>query len=118
MGGPALIINPSDGVFIADIFGFILALPVALFLAFWMSAVKNRGVVVVGAFIGAFIGFLAILAWAGTLIYDTDLPNTPPVAIFFGSLLICTALGLSAGIIADLLVARANARDYRRPLPE
>src|SRR5205085_10743199 len=57
---PALIINPGDGYFIADIFGFILAVPMALFLAFWMSSVKRRGVVVVGAFLGALIGFLII----------------------------------------------------------
>ena len=114
MGGPALIINPSDGVFIADLCGFILALPVALFLVYWMSDVKNRMSVVVGGFIGAFIGFVGILAWVGTLIYDTDLPGASPVAVFFGSLLICSAAGLIVGILADLIVARLTARDYRR----
>ena len=120
MGGPALIINPSDGVFIADFFGFILALPVALFLVFWMSSVRNRMSVVVGGFIGSFIGFVGILAWVGTLIYDTDLPDASPVAVFFGSLLICSAAGLIAGILADVIVARLTFRDYRRrqALPE
>ena len=35
--------------------GFILAVPISLFLAFWLSAVKNRAAVVWGALIGAFI---------------------------------------------------------------
>ena len=113
--GPALIINPSDGFFIADIFGFIIALPMALFLAFWMSAVKRRMVVVAGAFLGALLGFLVILGWVDTLIYDTPLPNASPVSTFFGSVLICSAAGLAGGILADLIVARLTSRDYRRP---
>jgi hypothetical protein len=113
--GPALIINPGDGYFIADLFGFILALPVALFLVFWMSSVKRRGVVVAGAFLGALIGFLIILGWVDTLIYNTPLPNASAAATFFGSLLICSVLGLAGGILADLIVARMSRRDYRRP---
>ena len=105
---------PLDGIFIGDFFGFILALPVALFLAFWMSAVKRRGVVVVGAFIGALIGFIVVLGWVGTLIYDQPLPNANPSATFFGSLLICSVLGIAGGIILDLIVARRTFRDYRR----
>lgn len=111
---PALIINPSSGVFIGDIFGFILSLPVALFLAFWLSSVRNKIAVVVGAFIGDAIGFLAILAWAGTLIYNTELTGANGVVIFFSAVLLCSVLGLVGGILVDLLVARANARDYRR----
>lgn len=112
---PALIIHPNDGYFIADIFGFILSLPMALFLAFWMSSVKRRGVVVAGAFLGALIGFLFILGWVDTLIYNTPLPNATAPATFFGSLLLCSVLGLAGGIIADLIVARLSSRDYRRP---
>ena len=111
---PALMINPSSGVFIGDLFGFILSLPTALFLAFWMSAVRNRTAVVVGAFIGCLIGFLAILAWVGTLIFDTELPGANGATTFFGSLLICSICGLSAAILADLIVARRTSRDYRR----
>jgi hypothetical protein len=55
---PALMINPSSGVFKGDLFGFLLALPVTLFLAYWISAVPNRLVVVIGAFVGALIGLL------------------------------------------------------------
>ena len=113
--GPALIIHLNDGYFIADIFGFILALPMALFLAFWMSSVKRREVVVAGAFLGALIGFLFILGWVDTLIYDTPLPNASAPATFFGSVLICSVLGLAGGILADLVVARLTRRDYRRP---
>jgi len=111
---PALIINPSSGVFIGDLFGFILSVPMALFLAFWMSAVRNRMAVVVGAFIGCLIGFLAILAWVGTLIFDTELPGATGGATFFGSVLLCSACGLVAAIISDLIVARRTSRDYRR----
>ncbi len=112
---PSLII-PIDTIFIADLFGFILAVPMALFMAFWMSAVKSRGTVVFGAFLGAFIGFLIILGWLGTLIYSTPLPGAESngTAIFFGSLLFNAALGIVGGILCDLVVARANRSDYRR----
>jgi hypothetical protein len=113
--GPALIIDPSSGIFIGDLFGFILALPISLFLAYWMSAVKRHWAVVLGAFIGAFLGFLIILAWVGTLIYNTPLPGADGVSTFFGSLFFCSTLGLAGGIITDLLIARANPNVYRRP---
>jgi len=111
---PALIINLSSGVFIGDFFGFLLSLPTSLFLAFWMSAVKSRWVVVLGAFIGCLLGFIIILAWVGTLIFDTELPGATGAATFFGSVLLCSALGLSAGILLDLIVARRTRRYYRR----
>ena len=75
MSGPTLQIIDNQGIFLADLLGFILSLPVALFLAYWMSAVKRPMVVVTGAFIGSFLGFLIILAWVGTLIFDTVLPG-------------------------------------------
>ena len=115
MGGPALQIVDNQGIFLADLFGFILSLPVALFLAFWISNVKRPMVVVIGAFIGSFFGFLVILGWVGTLIYDTVLPNASPGSTFFGSLLLCSATGIVFGIVSDLIVARLTARDYRRP---
>lgn len=114
MGGPALQIIDGQGIFFADLFGFILSLPIALFLVFWMSAVKRRMVVVTGAFIGSFLGFLIILGWVGTLIYDTVLPGASPAATFFGSVLLCSATGLAFGVLADVIVARLTARDYRR----
>jgi hypothetical protein len=115
MGGPALMIVDNQGIFEASLFGFILSLPTVLFLAYWISEVKRPMVVVTGAFIGSFLGFLIILAWVGTLIFDTVLPGATPGATFFGSLLFCSALGLSIAIIADLIVARLTAKDYRRP---
>ncbi len=114
MGGPALQIIDGQGIFVADLFGLILSLPIALFLVFWMSAVKRRMVVVTGAFIGGFLGFLIILGWVGTLIFDTVLPNASPGATFFGSVLLCSASGLALGVLADVIVARLTARDYRR----
>jgi len=110
---PALQV-PIDGVFIGDFWGFILALPIALFLAYWLSDVKNRMVVVIGAFIGALLGFLIILGWVGTLIFNTPLPGANGGATFFGSVLLCSTLGLAGAIIFDLIVARRSARDYRR----
>ena len=111
--GPALQV-PIDGIFIADFVGFLISLPVALFLAFWMSAVKSRWVVVLGSFVGDFIGFVFILGWVGTLIYNTPLPGANPAAVFFGALLLCSTLGIAGGIILDLIVARLTRRDYRR----
>lgn len=110
---PALIINPADGVFIADLFGFILALPISLFLVYWMSTVKRRSAVVIGAFIGALLGFLIIYGWAGTLIFPTDLPNVQPAAVFFGSIVFCATLGLVGGMLVDLLVARGSRRNHQ-----
>ena len=115
MGGPALMIIDHQGIFEASLIGFILSLPIVLLLAYWMSAVKRPMVVVTGAFIGGFLGFLIILAWVGTLIFDTVLPGATSGATFFGSLLFCSALGLSVAVIADLVVARMTAKDYRRP---
>ena len=114
MGGPALLWVDPNGIFVGSIFGLIIALPVSLFLAFWVSAVKNKAVVVLGAFIGAILGFLIILGWAGTLIYDKPLDGANGGNCFFGSLLFCSALAVSFGMLADLLVARMTSRDYRR----
>src|SRR5437764_10759494 len=100
MGGPALMIVDNQGIFLADLFGLILSLPIALFLAFWMSAVKRRRVVVFGAFVGSFIGFLVILGWVGTLIYDTVLHGANPGLTFFGSLPFKFTLGLVYGIFS------------------
>jgi hypothetical protein len=105
-----------DDVTIGAFFGFLLSLPIALFLAYWMSAVKNRNAVIAGAFVGAFIGFIAILAWAGTLIRSTPLTGANGASAFFGGILLCSALGLTGGILTDLLVARKNFRDYRRQI--
>ncbi|WP_069805976.1 hypothetical protein [Thermogemmatispora onikobensis] len=117
MGGPALIINPSDGLFLASFFGFLLSLPLALFIIFWVSVVlvRRRWAVLLGTFIGAFIGLLAILGWVDTLIFDTPLPNAQVGATFFGSLFLCSVLGLVGGMLTDWLVARAESRRSRRP---
>jgi hypothetical protein len=111
---PALMVNIGDPIFIGDFFGALLALPISLFLVYWLSAVKNRKAVVAGGLIGVVLGFLIILGWAGTLIFDTPLPGANGGNVFFGSVLFCSALGLSGGILLDLLIARKSARDYRR----
>jgi hypothetical protein len=110
---PALKI-PIDGIFLGDFFGFLLALPLSLFLAYWISDVKNRTVVVLGAFVGALLSFIVILGIVGTLIFDQPLPNASGAAIFFSSLLMCSILGLAGAIILDLIVASRNSRDYSR----
>jgi len=99
-----------NDIFIGDIFGFVLALPLSLFMAFWLSAVKMRIAVVVGAYVGAMIAFVGILVWADSL------PGANGGATFFGSLFFCWAAALIAGIITDLLVARITSRDYRRSI--
>jgi hypothetical protein len=111
-------LNMSDpqasGILIGDIFGFILALPTALFLAFWMSAVKSKWAVVLGALLGTAIGFLIILGTVGTLINDKPLPGVTGAPVFFGSVLFCSAMGLIGAILIDLLIGGANRRDYGR----
>jgi hypothetical protein len=114
MGGPELQWIDPAGVFWGALFGLILSLPISLFLAFWMSAVRNRTAVVFGAFVGGFLGFLIILGWVGTLIYDTVLPGASGGPAFFGSVLFCAAMELIFGMGFDLLIARLNRRDYRR----
>jgi hypothetical protein len=49
-----------NDILIGDIFGFLLALPLSLFMAFWLSAVKKRAAVVFGALLGALIAFVGI----------------------------------------------------------
>jgi RsiW-degrading membrane proteinase PrsW (M82 family) len=113
---PAFKIIDNNGIFIGDLFGFILALPISLFLVYWISAVvvKNIRVVVMGAFLGAFLGFVIILGWAGTLIYDQPLPGANGGTTFFGSVLFCSVTGLIGGMACDLLVARMRRQDYGR----
>jgi hypothetical protein len=97
-----------DGMFVADIFGFILALPMALFLAFWLSAVRKRSAVVFGALIAEIIGFFII--W----VVAENMPNANGAAVFFGALLFNSTMGLIGGMITDLLVGRILNKDYRR----
>lgn len=111
---PAFNVNLGDPIFIGDFWGFILAIPISLFLAFWLSAVKNHVAVIIGAFVGTLLGFLILLGWAGTLIFATPLKGVNGGAVFFGSVLFCSVLGLSAGILTDLLIAGKNRKDYRR----
>jgi hypothetical protein len=106
-------IDPA-GVFWGALFGLILSLPISLFMAFWLSAVRNRAAVVFGALIGGLIAFLVILGWAGTLVYTTVLPGASGGPAFFGGFLFCAAAELIFGIGFDLLIARANRADYRR----
>ena len=112
--GPELQWIDTAGVFWGALFGLLLSLPVSLFLSFWMSAVRNRVAVVLGAGIGGFLAFLIILGWAGTLVYDTPLQGANGGSVFFGSVLFCAAVELIFGVGFDLLIARANRRDYRR----
>ena len=110
---PALKFSLGDPIFIGDFWGTLLSLPVALFLAFWLSNVKNKAVVIGGALIGVLIGFLGILCVVGTLIHPDPLPHVDGVATFFSAVLLNSALGLSAGILMDLIIAQRNGRDYR-----
>jgi uncharacterized membrane protein YccC len=98
---------PSD-IFIGDILGFVLALPFSLFMAFWVSVVKKRLAVV----LGALIAFGVIFLWASSL------PGANGGATFFGSVLICSIAALVGGILTDLLIARIASHDYRRIVHE
>ncbi len=111
---PALKFSLGDPIFIGDFFGTVIALPAALFLVFWLSNVKNKLAVIGGALVGILIGFLGVLCVVGTLIHPQPLPNVDGVATFFSTLLLNSALGLSAGILTDLIISRRNAANYRR----
>src|SRR5437588_12498785 len=102
MGGPALMIVDNQGIFLADLLGFILSLPIAVFLAFWMSAVKRRRVVMFGAFIGSFVGFLVILGWVGTLIKIPFFPAPIPAQPSLASLCLNPPLALVLASAPDL----------------
>jgi hypothetical protein len=103
-----------NDIFIGDICGLILALPIGLFLAFWLSAVKNRAAVVFGALLSALIPFFFILFWVGGLFVPQQLAHANGGAVFFGSLLISAIAALIGGMLTDLIVARLSSRDYRR----
>ncbi|HLG78718.1 MAG TPA: PTS sucrose transporter subunit IIBC [Ktedonobacteraceae bacterium] len=120
LASTALNVNLGDPVFIGDFFGFLLALPISLFLAYWLStvAVKNHIAVIIGAFIGALIGFFIIWSWAGTLLFDPAPISTNGAAVFFGSVLFCSVMGLAGGITTDLLVARGSRKAYRRQITQ
>lgn len=111
---PTLNFDPGSGIFIGDTCGFILAVPISLFLAFWLSAVKSRRAVVLGALIGAFIAWFIILCWVGTVIFNTPLPGADGASTFFGSVLFCSAAGLSLAILTDLWIAGRTSRAYRQ----
>jgi len=111
---PALKFSLGDPIFIGDFWGTVLALPIALFLAFWLSNVKNKVTVIGGALVGVLIGFLGILCIVGTLIHPNPLPNVDGVAVFFSTVLLNAALGLTVGILTDLIISRRNENDYRR----
>lgn len=113
-----LTFNPTDGIFIGDLFGFILALPISLFLAYWLSAVKNHVAVIVGAFVGTLLGFLILLAWAGPLITGTDLNGANGGSVFFGAILLCSIMGVVFAMTTDLIIARRNKRDYIRQVAQ
>ena len=102
-----------NDIFWGDLFGIILALPLGLFIAFWLSAVKNRAAVIFGALIGALIPFFFILFWVGGL-FTPEKWKADGGSVFFGSLLMCAIAALLGGMVTDLIVARFNNRDYRR----
>jgi hypothetical protein len=106
---PLLHLDIND-IFIGAIFGFILALPLSLFLTFWLSAVKKRAATVFGAFFAALIAFVIILVWANTL------PDANGAGTFFGSLFFCSIAALIGGIFTDLLIARTTSRDYHQSI--
>jgi len=111
---PALKVSIGDPIFIGAFWGMVLALPIAPFLAFWISNVKNKIAVIAGAFGGVVLGFLIMLCFVGTLIRPDPLPHVDGVATFFSSVLLDAALGLATGIVTDLLIARRSDKDYRR----
>lgn len=101
-------INPGDPIFIGAFWGLVLAILLSIGSIFWLTSVTvpNPAITVIGAVIGAVIGCLIILAWVDTLIFPTPLPNVNGGAVFFGSVLFCSATGVIGGIITNALITR------------
>jgi Kef-type K+ transport system membrane component KefB len=97
-------------IVVADFFGFVLAVPVSLFLAFWMSSVKNKAVVIGGGLVGAFLSFVGVFVWLAAF----PLPGANGASVFFGSLLLSSVTGLTLAVLTDVLVARRSSRNYLR----
>jgi hypothetical protein len=112
---PALQVSFSDPIFIGDLCGFILSLPAALLLSLWIGSgsIRHPAMGALGAFLGALFGFLTILGWVGTLIFSTPLPGANGVTTFFGSLLLCSALGVAGCIFTDRAIMHRDVRAYR-----
>ena len=111
---PSLIINPGDPLFIGAIVGFLLAVPIALFLAYWIGNVRYKIAVLVSACMGSLLGFVGVLGWVNTLIFSTSLPDANGVSTFFGTHFICSLLGLMGAILTDLSVAQHIAKDRQK----
>ncbi|EFH84047.1 hypothetical protein [Ktedonobacter racemifer] len=107
-------INPLNGIFIGAFIGFLLSLPIGLSLAFWLSQIKLRALTVLGAFLGALIGFCIIYASIGTLLFDPPPIASNPGAAFFGTILFCPNVALAFAIVADVLIANRSTRASRR----
>jgi hypothetical protein len=109
---PALQVSFSDPIVIGDLWAFILSLPTALLISLWIGSgsIKHPAMGALGALLGAFLGFLIILGWIGTLIFSTPLPGANGVTTFFGSLLLCSALGVMGCIFTDRAMMRRDAR--------
>ena len=111
---PALQVSLADPIFIGDFWGFVLALPTALLLSYWLSAgsIKHPTRGVLGALAGALLGFLVILGWVGTLIFSTPLPGADGASTFFGSFLLCSILGIMGCIFTDTDILRRHYTRY------
>src|SRR5260221_11143537 len=90
---PAMQITLND-IFIGGFSGFLLSLPISLFLAFWMSAMKNRGVVVLGASVGELLVFIIIPGWVDVVIFCASLPCANRVLTFVRLGFTVSVLGL------------------------
>lgn len=106
-------INIFDPIFIGDFWGFVLALPIALLLSFWIGSdsVRHPGRGALGAFVGALLGFFIILGWAGTLFFSTPMPGANGASAFFSSVLLCSVLGIVGGILTDRVILGRSSRN-------
>jgi hypothetical protein len=104
---PIIHFNTTDPIFVGDIWGFILALPTILFLAFWIGSdsIRHPAMSALGAFVGAVFGFLILLIGA------TPLPGASGGATFFSSFLLCSILGVLGGIFTDGFIMRRHTRN-------
>ena len=112
---PALQVNVTDPIFIGGFWGFILSLPILLLVSYWISSagIKRAARGAVGAVAGAFLGFLIILGWVDTRIFPSPLPGANSTSTFFGSLLLCSVLGVMGCIFTDQAIIHRKGSHTR-----
>jgi hypothetical protein len=101
-------ISPGNTIFMSALLGFLLAVPIALFTAYWIGAVGIKSISgIVGAFVGSILGLLAILYLTSMIV------GVNGATAFFSAFLFCWMAGLVGAICIDQIVMGKTRRIIR-----